>query len=185
MSAAPSIQLHPDALGAIQQSLEVEARQRIVGVRPDKSGECRHGRGAARFELCKSLRILRHRRGLEGIRRERLIGTQRLAAATQDQIAQWPVLKVLRALGERGTDADPGPQKLVGSLQSRCGIDGVAVRGVVEEAAPAEIADQRGTGVNADAGDAEIHAPRLPACAKFLRLGIEVVGAGNRAGLAL
>jgi hypothetical protein len=161
MSAAPSIQLHPDALGAIQQSLEVEARQRIVGVRPDKSGECRHGRGAARFELCKSLRILRHRRGLEGIRRERLIGTQRLAAATQDQIAQWPVLKVLRALGERGTDADPGPQKLVGSLQSR------------------------GTGVNADAGDAEIHAPRLPACAKFLRLGIEVVGTGNRAGLAL
>jgi hypothetical protein len=85
----------------------VEARQRIAG---DKSDECRHGRGAARFELCKSLRILRHRRRREGIRRQTLTGTQRLAAATQDQIVQWPLLKVLRALGERGTDADPGPQ---------------------------------------------------------------------------
>jgi hypothetical protein len=66
--------------------------------------------------FAKSLRILRHRRRLGGIRRQTLTGTQRLAAATQDQIAQWPVLKVLPALGERGTDADPGPQKLVLSL---------------------------------------------------------------------
>ena len=55
---------------------------------------------------------------------------------------------------------------LVGGLEPGCGVDGVAISGVVEKAAAAEIADQRRPGMDTDPGGAEIDALRLPSFAQ-------------------
>ncbi len=74
---------------------------------------------------------------------ERLIGPQRLAPSAQDDVADRPALEIHRGLRDRLADADTRAEMLVGGFQPRRGVDGVAVGGVVEEVATAEIADQR------------------------------------------
>src|SRR3979490_3199124 len=92
-----------------------------------------------------------------------------------------PPPELLGAFGDGGADADAGAEELVGALQPRRDVDGIAIGGVVEEAVAAEIANHGWTGVNADPGDPEIHAFCLPALAKFLGPGIEVMRAGDGA----
>src|SRR6185437_7475154 len=140
--SAALFQLHADALGAIQQPPEMKARQRVVGMQSDQGGKSRHRRRVARLEFCKSFGILRGRLALEAFGRQRLEGAQRLAASAQHEITDRPALKPCDAVGDRGADANSGAEMLVGRLEPRRGVDGVAIGGVVEETAAAEIADQ-------------------------------------------
>jgi hypothetical protein len=55
-----SIQLHADALGAVEQPSQVKAGQGIVGITPDKRGESRHRGRVAGLELCKRRCIIGH-----------------------------------------------------------------------------------------------------------------------------
>ena len=78
------------------------------------------------------------------------------------------------------TDANAGAKKLVGVLQPRRDVDGVAIGGVIEKPATAEIADERRPGVNANPCCTEIHAPGFPALAKLLSPAVEIMRAGDR-----
>jgi hypothetical protein len=73
-------QSNADALGAIQQSLEVEADQGIVGMQADQCGKRRHRRGITGLELSESFGILRDLWRLVGCCRQRLEGSELLAA---------------------------------------------------------------------------------------------------------
>ena len=66
-------------------------------------------------------------------------------------------------------------------LEPRRGVNRIAIGSVIEKATAAEISDQRGTGVDANSGRAEIHALGFPAFAKCLGPCIESVRAGDRA----
>ena len=90
---------------------------------------------------------------------QRLESAQRLGLAAQHQIADRPAAESLDLAGERRADADAGAELLVGGFQPRRDIDGVAIGGVIEEAAAAEIADDRRPGMDADPGDAERDCP--------------------------
>src|SRR6516165_7696437 len=136
----------------------MEAGQRIVSMQADQCGKRRHRRGITSLELSESFEILRDLWRLVGGCRQRLEGSERLAAPAQDQVADRPALEIRRRSGNHGTDANPGPQKLVGGLQPRRSVDGVAMGCVVEKAAAAEIANQCRARVNADSGHPEIYA---------------------------
>src|SRR6202011_4274494 len=88
--------------------------------------------------------------------------------------------EIFSSLGDRSADANAGAQKLVGGLKPGRGVDGIAIGGVIEEAAATEIADQRWACMNADAGCTETHAFFLPALAKRLRPDVEILRAGDR-----
>src|ERR1700719_2392333 len=126
------------------------------------------------FELGKRLGILRRRRFVESRLPQRLIGPKRFAAPAQHQVSDRSASKLLCAVSDRGADANTRAQKLVGGLKPRRSVDGVTIRRIVEEAAAAEITDQRRASVNADAGDTEIHSLGLPPFAECLRPGIEI-----------
>src|SRR5215813_9547703 len=73
ISRPPALfQLNADALGAIQESLEMEAGQRIVGMQADQCGKRRHRRGITSLELSESFGILRDLWRLVGSCRQRL-----------------------------------------------------------------------------------------------------------------
>src|SRR5262249_44679450 len=139
----------------------------------------RHCRDIAGRELGKRLRILESCRCRKCLRFQWFIGAKWFTAPAQDEIANWTSLKVFGAIGDDGADANAGAQKLVGSLKPRCRIDGIAVRGVVEKAAATKIADQHGTGMHTDAGDAKIHALSFPLLSKPGGPGVELMRAGD------
>src|ERR1700719_1294811 len=91
------------------------------------------------FELGKRLGILRRRRFVESRLPQRLIGPKRFAAPAQHQTADRSASKLLCAVSDRGADANTRAEKLVGSLQPRRRVDSVAISGVVEETAAAEV----------------------------------------------
>src|SRR3984885_16310490 len=148
-------------------------------MRSDQRRKRRHRRGVSGLKLGEGLAILRRRRSLECRLRQRLVSPQRLAAPAQQEIADRPAAKLLRAVSNRGADANARTEKLVGGLKPRRGVDGVAIRRIVEEATAAEIADQRRAGMNADAGDTEIHPLGLPSFAKFFGPNIQMMRAGD------
>src|ERR1700759_5130626 len=162
-------QLYPDSLGAVEQSLEMEARERIVGMHADQSGEGRHRAGVFSLELGEGFGVLCRCQRRKGLVAQRLIGAKRLAAAPPHAVADRTTLEILRRLRNRLAGADAGAQLLVGGLQARGRVDGVAVGGVVEILVAAEIADQRRAGVHADTSHAEIDALGAPALLELLR----------------
>ena len=117
----------------------MKACQRVVGMRPDQGRKRRHRRRVPRLELGKSLGILRSRRALKTLRRQRLESAQRPAASAQYEITDRTAPKIRDTAGDRGADADAGAQMLVGGLEPCRGVDGVAVSRVVEETVAAEI----------------------------------------------
>ena len=70
---------------------------------------------------------------------------------------------------------------LVGSFQSRRNVDGVAIGCVVEEAPATEIADDRRSGMNANARDTQRNALFVTAFAERLGVLVKSQCAGNRA----
>src|SRR3984957_3038316 len=180
--SALSFQLNAYAFSAIQQPPEVKAGECIAGMRSDQRRKRGHRRDVSGLELGEGLGILRRRRPPKCRLRQRLVSAQRLAAPAQQEIADRPAAKLLCAVSDRGADANARTEKLVGGLKPRRGVDGVAIRRIVEEATAAEIADQRRAGMNADAGDTEIHPLGLPSFAKFLGPDIQMMSAGDRPG---
>src|ERR1700722_391875 len=121
-------------------------------MRAHQRSKARHRLNFTCFELGKGLRILLRRRSMETRLRKRLKGPQRLAAPTQHKIADRPASKLLCAVSDRGADANMRSEKLVGSLQPRRRVDSVAISGVVEETAAAEVTHYGGAGGNPNAG---------------------------------
>src|SRR5690348_10909644 len=94
-----SLKLHPNALGAIEQPLQVKSGERIVGVLPDQSRKCRHRAGFPCLELGEGADILRGDGIFELGPWQRLERPQRLAASAQHQVADGAALKSLCPLG--------------------------------------------------------------------------------------
>ncbi len=65
--------------------------------------------------------------------------TERLGLASEDEVADRPSAKILHFGCELCAHTDTGAELLVGGLQSRGNIDGVAVSRVIEETAAAEV----------------------------------------------
>ena len=141
MGPAALVQGNPCSGRAIQQPLEVEARELIVRLLADMRCECGDCAGIAGLQLGKGLQIALCRWVFVLFDPKRLEGTQRLGPAPQHQIADRSAAEVLDLRREGCADANAGAELLVGGFQPRRDVDGVAIGGVVEEAAAAEIAD--------------------------------------------
>src|SRR5262245_1070281 len=102
------------------------------------------------------------------IRAERFEGTQALGFASQHEVTDRSAAEILGARGDHRAGTDAGAQLFVGSLQPRRHVDRIAIGCVVEEAAPAEIADNSRSGMHTDSGDAERDALFVPAIARSL-----------------
>ena len=77
---------------------------------------------------------------------------QRLTLAPENEITNRPAAELSRLRRESSAYAYAGAELLVGCFQTRRDVDGIAISRVVEEAATAEITDDRRPGVSADAG---------------------------------
>src|SRR5271155_4894787 len=88
--------------------------------------------------------------------------SHRLASSPQQEIADRAAIESWRALGSARANADARAKLFVDRFEACGGIDCVAVGCVVEQAPAAEIVDDRRSGMNADAGSDERHAPRFP-----------------------
>ena len=119
-------------------------------------------------------RIVAVQHAREGVEIERApgVGIGRLVVRRKDidALASCLSASACRSAGTRSIadflrrcagDADARPQRLVGRFEPRRGVDRIAMRGVVETAAAAEIADDRRPGIDADARRAEGDAARL------------------------
>src|SRR4051794_38068666 len=150
-------------------------------MRSDQRRKGGHRRRVTGFKLGEGFGILLGRGTSERGLRQRFVSAQRLTPPAQHQIADRPATKLFGAVGNGGADANAGAEKLVGGLEPCRGVDGVTIGGVVEEAAAAKIADQRGAGMDAKAGGAEIDALGLPARTELLGPSVEIMRTGDYA----
>src|SRR6516165_8878629 len=90
----------------------------------------------------------------------------RLGSAAQDQVTDRSAAKVLHPIGESCTDQNAGAKLLIGDLQPRRHVNGVAISRIVEETASAEIADDCGPGMSSDACNPHSNTLLLPAFAE-------------------
>src|SRR5215475_828225 len=150
-------------------------------MQPDKRSKSRHGSGVAGLKLCVCCSIFGRGRRLERCGRQRFISAQRFATPAQDEITDRAPLKAFRAIGDGSTHADARAQELVGGLEPRCGVNSIAMSGIVEKAATTEIADQHWTGMDANPSDTKIHSLSSPSLSKFSGPDVEVMRTGDRA----
>ncbi len=143
---------------AIQQPLEVEARQLVLRLLADIGGEGRNRAGIVGFELGEGIQVSLGGGVVILLGAQRLESAQRFGLAAQHQIADRPAAEAIDLAGQRRADANTGAELLIGGFQPRRDIDGVAIGGVIEETIAAEIADDRRSGMDADPGDAERNA---------------------------
>src|SRR5215218_8920470 len=167
--------------GAVQETLEVKARKLVAAAAADQTGEGRdrarvsgfhHGE---RFEVtaCPRLGIF------DG--RQRLQGTDRFRSTLQHEIADGAANKALSPCRNVAADADRRAELLVHRLETSSDVDGVAVGRVLEEAAAAEIADDRRSGVNADPRRAQGDPALVPEPTELARERVERERAHDRA----
>jgi hypothetical protein len=155
----------------------VEAGELIAGVLADMRCKCRQCCRIVRLQLCKGFQIAVHRLIFVLLIVDRFEGAQRLGPAAQHEVANRPTMKLLHFLGQGGADADAGAELLIGGLEPRGDVNGVAVSRLVEEPLAAEIGDQCRPGMRADPPDAK-RDPLLPtALAEILRPFIQSQGA--------
>ena len=86
----------------------MKAGQRIVRMLPDKGCEGRHRRDVVGLQFGEGFGILLCRRRLEYSRRQWLVGTKRLTAPAQNEIADRPPAEVFRPLRHSRAHADAG-----------------------------------------------------------------------------
>jgi len=84
----------------------------------------------------------------------------------QNKVADLSALELFHPRRERRTDTYAGAELLVGSLQSRRYVYGVAIGCVVEEATATEIADDRRPCMNTDPCDSQGNSFLVPTLAK-------------------
>ena len=80
-------------------------------------------------------------------------GTQGLRSTSEQQVTNRPPMEILHGLCQRCTDTDASTELFVGSFEPCSNIDCVAIGGVIEEAATAEIPDDRRSGMDANPGN--------------------------------
>src|SRR5688572_7695148 len=107
---------------------------------------------------------------------------QRRALAAEYEVANGPPFKITDSLGNTLANADARAELLVHRLEPGGRVDSIAVSGVIEKAAAAEVPDDCGPGVNSDARHPEHDAVSPPACTKLFREGVELHSAGHGAG---
>ena len=144
--------LDAHAVRAIQQALEVEAsRAASLRMLSDVSGERGNGIRIAGFELGKRVQITLGHGVVVMLVPERFECPQRLGFAPQHEVADRASAEAFDLVGKSCAHADAGAKLLVCRFQPRRDIDGVAIGGVVEKSAAAEITYNRRSGMNADA----------------------------------
>ena len=128
----------------------MKARELVGAAAADETGEGRDRAGVSGFHHGKRLEVnTRPRLGIfRG--RQRLQGTDRLRSTLQHEISDGAADEALGARRNIAADTDRRAELLVRRLETSSDVDGVAVSRVLEEAAAAEIADDRRSGVNAD-----------------------------------
>lgn len=89
------------------------AGERIIRVHANQRGESRHGRGAILLELGKGCHILRRVRRIDCATDKRSWAAQRLAASTQDKIANRPPAEFPCPARYTVADANPRAQRLI------------------------------------------------------------------------
>src|SRR5437763_5756238 len=119
--------------------------------------------------MSKSLEIGRGGRIVVLRRWQRFKCAQRRASAAQDEIADRPSLDLGNFRHDRLTGADTRSELFVRRLEPRRDIDGVAIGGVIEEAAAAEIPDNRRAGMNSDPRHTDADPIALPRLSEDLR----------------
>src|SRR6476619_3637329 len=117
-----------------------------------KRGECA---GIDRLELRKRLQITLRSGIAKLVGAQRFEGTHGLSFSPQDKISDGPSPEILHRFRESRTHTNTGTKLLVGSFESRCDVDSVAIGSVIEESAASEIADNCRSSMGADARNAQ------------------------------
>src|SRR5580658_10008274 len=113
------------------------------------------------------------------LRPQRLEHPHRLGPSPQQEIADRAADKSFCTLSRGGANAVARAKLLVDRFQARSRVDRVAVSCVIVEPAAAEIADNRGSRMNANAGDAERRASRYPFLPIAFGVSVEREGAAD------
>src|SRR5262249_42551943 len=80
-------------------------------------------------------------------------GTQGLRSTFEQEVTNRPPMEILHGVCQRCTYTDASTELFVGSFEPRSNIDCVAIGGVIEETAAAEIPDKRRSRRDANPGD--------------------------------
>jgi hypothetical protein len=129
----------------------VKAGELIIGVPPNMRCNGSHRAGIARFQFGKRLKITLRRGVFVLCIPKGFESTQSLYPTPQNKVPDWSASELFHPRRERCTGAYARAELLVGSFQSRRNVDGVAIGCVVEEAPATKIADDRRSGMNANA----------------------------------
>jgi len=97
---------------------------------------------------------------------EGLEGADRLGPASQEEVSNGATTEIRHLFSEAAAHANTGAERLVGRLQARSNIDGVAIGAVIEEPSPAEIAHDSSTRMCSDPGVPEWNSLPAPAVTK-------------------
>src|SRR4051812_34593055 len=155
--------------GAVQETLEVKARKLVGAAAADQTGEGRDRAGVSGFHHGERLEVS----ACPGLGvfdgRQRLQGTDRLRSALQHEIADRAADEALSPCRNVAADADRRAELLVHRFETSSDVDGVAVSRVLEEAAAAEIAHDRRSGMNADPRRPQGNPAVIPGLAKLAR----------------
>src|SRR6478672_4320717 len=101
----------------------MKSGQRVVGVQADQRRKGWHRRSVASLELGERFSISCGGGRLERGVLQRFERAKRLATAAEQDIADWPSLKITGAIGRRGANANAGAEMLVGGLEPRSSVD--------------------------------------------------------------
>ncbi len=133
----------------------MEACELVLRLLSEARREGRDDVRIACFQLGKRVQITLRGGIFKLFGRKGFEGTQGLRSTSEQQITSRPPVEILHRLCERCTDTDTSSELFVGSFEPRSNIDCVAIGGVIEEAATAEIPDHRRSGMGANPGDTE------------------------------
>jgi hypothetical protein len=144
----------------------VKAGELIISAFANMRCKGRHRTGIAGFQLgkrleitlCRWIFVLRASKGLNC--------TQSLRPTPQNKVAHRSAPELFHLRRQCCTDTYAGAELLVGSFQPRRNVYGIAVGRVVEEAAAAEIADDRRPCMNTDTCDSQRNSFLVPTLAE-------------------
>jgi len=159
----------------------VKARELIISVPPNMRRKGSHRAGIACFQFGKRLKITLRRGVFVLCIPKGFESTQSLHPTPQNKVPDRSASELFYPRRERCTGAYARAELLVGGFQSRRNVDGVAMGCVVEEAPATKIADDRRSGMDANARDAQRDALFMTACAESLGVLVKSQCAGNRA----
>ena len=151
----PSALFHgnPRACRAIQETLEVEARKRILRLLANVGCKGCDRSGITCFQLGERVDIALRGRVFVLFGPKRFQSTNGFRPTSEHQVSNRAPLKAGCFVCECRTHADAGAKLLVGGFEPRGNINGIAIGRVVEEAASSKIPDDCRSRMNADPSD--------------------------------